>query len=331
MDLYRNYIKAQFFMYNMLHNMRVKKLISIVIPIYNEELGISELIRRLTKFINKNSLYNFELVLVENGSFDNSYKLLQRYAKEDSRIKIVQLAKNVGCDGGIEAGMQYAKGDALVIMMADLQEPVELISDFIKKWEQGSDIVYGQVKKRAGKFLRNIFSVLFYRGINLLTGNMFPENASDFRLIDKKVYQAINSMQERNKYLRGLITWTGFSQIGIPFDREKRFAGESKADLITVLKVAVNGIFSFSYIPLRFISILGFVITVISFIMSIVYLYLYTIWGRVTPGVTTIILLILFLFGVLFFLLGIISEYLVRIYEEVKSRPTYIVKNKINL
>lgn len=311
--------------------MNSKKLISIVIPIYNEELGIPELIKQLTNFINKNKNYDFELILVEHGSIDQSFNLLKKYAKKDKRIKILQLAKNVGCDGGIEAGMQQARGDGLVIMMADLQEPVELISEFIKKWEQGYDIVYGKIKKRTGRFFRNVFSRLFYKLINLLTGNMFPENASDFRLIDKKVYQTINQMEERNKYLRGLIAWTGFRQIGISFDRKKRHAGESKANFITVLKVAINGIFSFSYVPLRFISILGFMITAASFILALVYLYLYSIWGRVTPGATTTILLILFLFGILFFVLGIISEYLVRIYEEVKKRPTFIIKNKINL
>ena len=311
--------------------MKSKKLISIVVPIYNEELGIPELIKQLTKFANKTNSYNFEFVMVENGSIDSSYKLVVSYAKKDSRIKVIQLAKNVGCDGGIEAGMQVAQGDGLVIMMADLQEPVNLISEFIKKWEQGYEIVYGKVKKRTGKFFRNIFSILFYKIINLLTGNMFPENASDFRLIDKKVYQTINNMQERNKYLRGLIAWTGFKQIGIPFDRNVRFAGESKANFLTVLKVAVNGIFSFSYLPLRFVTGLGIAITIFSFLMIGFYLYLFIIWGRIAPGTTTIILLLLFLFGVLFFILGIISEYLVRIYEEVKNRPTYIVKNKINL
>lgn len=311
--------------------MKSKKLISIVVPVYNEELGIAELISQITKFANKTTKYDFEFILVENGSVDDSYKLLERFAKKDLRIKVIQLARNVGCDGGIEAGMQHAKGDGLVIMMADLQEPIELISEFIIKWEQGYEIVYGKVKKRTGKFFRNIASMAFYKIINILTGNMFPENASDFRLIDKKVYQTINNMQERNKYLRGLIAWTGFKQIGIPFDRNNRFAGESKANFLNVLSVAVNGIFSFSYIPLRFISILGFMITLTSFILGIFYLYLYSIWGRVTPGATTTILLILCLFGILFFVLGIISEYLVRIYEEVKKRPIYIVKNKINL
>lgn len=311
--------------------MKSKKLISIVIPVYNEELGIPELINQLIKFSKKIKNYEFEFILVENGSYDDSYKILQRYAKKDNRIKIIQLAKNVGCDGGIEAGMQHAKGDGLVIMMADLQEPVELISDFIHKWEQGYEIVYGKVKKRTGKFFRNIFSIVFYKLINLLTGNMFPENASDFRLIDKKVYQTINNMQERNKYLRGLIAWTGFKQIGVPFDRSNRFAGKSKANFLTVLKVAANGIFSFSYLPLRFVTFLGIGITIISILMIFFYLYLFIVHGREAPGTTTIILLTLSLFGILFFVLGIISEYLARIYDEVKSRPTYIIKNKINL
>ena len=311
--------------------MKSKKFISIVVPVYNEEKVIPELIKRLTIFINKNSNYNFEVIFIEHGSVDNSFVLLQKFAIKDRRIKILQLSKNFGCDGGIAAGMRFATGDACVIMMADLQEPIGLISDFIKKWEDGYEIVYGIVKKRTASFFRNINSILFYKVINLLTKNMFPENASDFRLIDKKVYETINQMGEQNKYLRGLIIWTGFKHIGIPFDREKRFAGESKANFLTVLKVAVNGIFSFSYIPLRFISILGFMITLASFILGIFYLYLYSIWGRVTPGATTTILLILFLFGILFFVLGIISEYLVRIYEEVKKRPNFIIKNKINL
>lgn len=311
--------------------MKSRTLISIVIPIYNEELGINELVKQLKSYAGKRKDFEFEFILVENGSWDSSYKLLQKQAKKDRRFKVVQLAKNVGSDGGIEAGMSYAKGDALIIMMADLQEPVQLIDKFLEKWAGGYEIVYGKVKKRTGKFFRNIFSVLFYKLINLLTGNMFPENASDFRLIDKKVYGVVNQMGERNKYLRGLIAWTGFKQIGVPFDRKKRFAGESKANLKTVLRVAFNGIFSFSYVPLRLISLIGFFITFVSFIMSCVYIYLYIIWGRVAPGTTTIILLILFLFGILFFFLGVISEYLVRMYEEMKKRPNFIVKEKINI
>jgi dolichol-phosphate mannosyltransferase len=311
--------------------MKSKKLISIVIPIYNEELGIPELVRQLTKFIDKKINYDFEVIFVEHGSIDNSFSLLQKFAKKDGRIKILQLSKNFGCDGGIAAGMRFATGDACVIMMADLQEPIELINQFLIKWEQGYEIVYGIVKKRAAGLIRNFNSVLFYKVINYFTNNMFPENASDFRLIDKKVYTTINNMSEQNKYLRGLIMWTGFKNIGIPFNRAKRFAGESKADFKTALYVALNGIFSFSYLPLRFVSILGIGITLLSFLMIAFYLYLYFVHGRETPGAATMILLTLSLFGILFFILGIISEYLARIYDEVKNRPTYIVKDKINI
>ncbi|MFA6533104.1 MAG: glycosyltransferase family 2 protein [Patescibacteria group bacterium] len=311
--------------------MMSKKLISIVIPVYNEKLVIPELINQLTKFINKNKKYNFEIILVENGSSDNSFILLQEFAKKDSRIKILQLSKNFGCDGGIAAGMRFATGDACVIMMADLQEPINLINQFLKKWEEGYEIVYGVVKKRTGGLIRNFNSILFYKIINSFTNNMFPENASDFRLIDKKVYQTINNTSEQNKYLRGLIMWTGFKNIGIPFDRTKRFAGKSKADFKTALYVALNGIFSFSYLPLRFVSVLGIGITFISFLMIVFYLYLYFVHGREAPGAATMILLTLSLFGILFFILGIISEYLARIYDEVKNRPSFIVNKKINL
>ncbi len=307
-----------------------KKLLSFVIPVYNEESSISHLIPALLSFAEKQPKYSFEMVLVENGSFDNSFTLLKKYARKNKIIKIVQLTRNVGCDGGIEVGMQYARGDAAVIMMADMQEPLELVNTFIKSWEKGYMIVYGIVKKRTAGFFINTGSILFYKLINKLTNNMFPENASDFRLIDKKVYTEVNSLKEKNKYLRGLIMWTGFSSLGIPFQREKRVAGESKAYLGTIIKVALNGIFSFSYLPLRIVSYLGLSITVISFGMIVWYAYLFFIHGRETPGVATIIMLILFLFGLLFFSLGIISEYMARIYDEVKGRPSYIVKRLIN-
>ncbi len=309
----------------------MKKLISIVIPVYNEQLNLKPLIKELTSFARQHLQYRFEFILVENGSTDDSYKILLAYAVKDSRIKIVRLSRNFGCDDGILAGMSYAQGDALVIMMADLQEPVTTISQFIKKWEAGYEIVYGIVKKRTSSPVRNLMSKLFYKLLNLLTGKLFPENVSDFRLIDRSVYQTINRMPEHNKYLRGLINWTGFRQIGIPFNRRPRYAGESKANLLTVLKVAANGIFSFSYLPLRLVSLIGFVTTIISFFLGAIYLYLYFLWGRIVPGVATIILLLLFLFGVLFFILGIISEYLMRIYDETKNRPLFIVKNTVNL
>lgn len=308
-----------------------QKLISIVVPVYNEELVIPELIKQLKRFALKTKAYDFEFITVEHGSHDKSFAMLEKNAKTDKRFKVLRLAKNVGCDGGIAAGMAHARGDACVILMADLQEPIDLITTFLTKWESGYDIVYGQVRRRTASWSRNFSSRMFYKIMNFLTEGVFPENVSDFRLMDRKVYEAVVAMPEQNKYLRGLVMWTGFSSIGVPFDRAERFAGVSKADFKTVLKVATNGIFSFSYFPLRAVTFIGLFMTGISFLMILAYLYLYLIHGQVAPGVNTIIILMLFLFGVLFFILGIISEYLARIYEEAKHRPPFLVKSTVNL
>lgn len=308
----------------------MKKLISVVIPAYNEQENIPELMKQLKKFIKSQPKYRFEVLIIENGSFDNSFNLLKKLAKKEKWLRVIRLSRNFGAENAIQAGFSLAKGDALVIMMADLQEPVEMVAEFLKKWEEGYDIVYGIIKKRAAGLIRNFSSRFFYQLLNNLTSNAFPKDVSDFRLIDKRVYQTVASMGEQHKYLRGIIAWTGFRQIGLPFDRRPRFAGKSKADFKTAFYTALNAIFSFSYLPLRAISILGFLITIGSFFLIAFYFSLYLIYGRVVPGITTVILLMLFLFGMLFFILGIISEYLARIYEEAKKRPIYIIKETIN-
>ena len=309
----------------------MKKLISLVIPVYNEEQNLDELYRRLKEVMAKEPKYNFEVIAVEHGSKDTSFAKLLALHKKDKRIKILQLSKNFGsADAGIVAGLNFAQGNACVILMADLQEPPELIPQFLKYWEKGYEIVYGIVKKRPGaSYLRRISSVLFYKILNIMTGNIFPENVSDFRLIDKKVYQIINQMDERNKFLRGLIAWSGFNQIGVAFERKERFAGKSKADFFSVLKVAANGIFSFSYLPLRIVTILGFLLSIISFLMIFYQILLFVIYGRGAPGISTVVILVSFLFSMLFLILGVMGEYISRIYDEVKGRPNFIVKNKI--
>lgn len=310
---------------------RKAQLISIVIPFYNEEGNIDELYKRLSNLFVKEIKYNFEIIAVEHGSSDSTFKKLLAINKKDKRLKIVELSRNFGsADPGISAGLNFAKGDALVITMADLQEPISLISKFLRKWEEGFEIVYGIVEKRPDtSFLRRSLSILFYKILNLMTGNIFPENVSDFRLIDKKVYEVVNKMPERNKYLRGVIAWTGFRQVGIPFERTARFSGESKADFATVLGVAANGIFSFSYVPLRMVTFIGFILSLVSFFVIILQISLFVIYGRGAPGISTIVILTSFLFGMLFLILGVIGEYLARIYDEVKGRPSFIVKNLI--
>ena len=308
----------------------MKKLISIVIPAFNEDEVLDELKRRLQQVMEINKNYDFEVIIVENGSWDSTFVKLLQINNDDPRFKIVQLSRNFGCDGGITAGLRYAKGDAAIIMNADLQDPPEMIIQFISKWEEGYDIIYGVIQKREGvSLVRKILSSLAYKIIYHLTDATIPKNASDFRLIDKKVYTTVNKMEEKNKFLRGIIAWTGFKQVGIPYERPSRYAGEPKAGFCAAFNVAINGIFSFSYFPLQIATIFGFVASLISFVLILVELALYFKYGQVVPGFTTTIILILFLFGILFSLLGIIGIYIARIYEEVKERPSFIVNEVI--
>lgn len=306
----------------------MRKIISIIIPSYNEESNLDELYKRISVNINKIQKYDFEIILVENGSSDNSIIKLINFTQRDKRFKVIRLSRNFGCDNALSVGLSYAKGDAAVLMNADLQDPPEMISQFIEKWEAGYEIVYGIIKKRIGVGLfRRILSRIFYRIINLLTKGLLPENVSDFRIIDKKVYELINLMKERNRFLRGMIAWSGFTQGGIPFDRPARFSGRNNSSFWSVFNVAINGIFSFSYFPLRLITVAGIMITIGSFVLLCVYILLLFIYGRQVPGFTTLITILLFMFGVMFFMLGIIGEYIARIYEESKQRPNYIIRD----
>jgi len=320
----------------------MKKLISIVIPVYNEECGLDELKKRLQKVMNGLD-YSFEVIIVENGSSDKSYQKLLEIHKEDNRFKIVQLSKNFNCDGGISAGLKYAKGDAAVIMNADLQDPPEIIPSFIEKWEQGYEIVYSIIKKRIGvPIARKIGSAIFYQVIYSMTNGNVQKNVGDFKLIDKKVYDVINHMPEHNRFLRGMIAWTGFKRIGIPFVRQPRYEKGGESNTINIfkrlkntLRFIINAIFTFSEFPLKLITGVGVLTSFFSFLLGMYFLIGYLIYGTTgkgyVQGQTSLMLVILFLFGVLFIFLGVIGEYISKIYEEVKQRPLYIVKNKIGL
>ncbi len=308
----------------------MRKLISIVASAYNEEGNVDELARQLRAVFNENDMYDFEVILVENGSHDRTFEKMLKLNEKDGRFKIVQLSRNFRMDGGITAGLSHASGDAAVIMTADLQDRPAVITEFIKKWEEGYENVYGIVKKRTGKgLLRRFSSVLFYKIINAMTDGLIPKNVSDFRLIDRKVYETINFMKERNRFIRGMVAWTGFNSIGVEYERAKRFSGKSHAHSLHVLQLAVSSIFAFSYIPIRFISIFGVLISGI----SLVYL-LFTVASIILKGVPfagygTIVSLIVLMFGILFFILGILGQYIAQVYEEVKQRPSYVVSRKI--
>ena len=317
------------------------KLISVVIPLYNEEAVIDELKTRLQKVVNKLKDYSFEFIMVENGSVDSTYDKLVKLHKEDRRFKIVKLSRNFGCDGGISAGLTFAEGDAAVIMNADLQDPPEIIPKFIEKWNLGYDMVYGIITKRVGvSFLRRTISYVFYIIMNILTKGVVPRNVSDFRLVDRKVYKVIANMPEHNRFLRGMFAWSGFKQTGVPFTRPPRFkqGGELKDKsfmerFFNSFNYTINAVFLFSDFPLKVITGIGLITSLSSFCVGLYFFLSYLIFGSTGSGYvqghTSLILIITFLFGILFLCLGVMGEYISRIFEEVKSRPNFVIQNTI--
>ena len=303
-----------------------KKLISLIIPAYNEEDCVDELAKRLSKVFDSESNYDFEAVIIENGSIDSTWEKLQAISKSDSRFKILKLSRNFRMDGGLTAGLDYVSGDACVLMTADLQDPPELIPTFLRKWEEGYENVFGVVTKREGTGpIRTMNSKMFYWLAENLTDGRIPRNASDFRLVDKKVYLAVRGMNERNRFVRGLFAWAGFNSIGIPMERPPRFGGVSNAHTFNVLDLAFKGIFAHSYKPLRFITIFGILLSAVAFISIVPLFFLWVTVGVPFAGFGTLVGLFLLVFGIISLMLGILSEYVGLIYEEVKARPNYIV------
>lgn len=310
----------------------MKKLVSLIIPAYNEEDCVEELARRLKEVFNNEIKYNFEVVIIENGSIDSTWEKLQKIAENDSRFKILQLSRNFRMDGGLTAGLDFVSGDACVLMTADLQDPPELIPTFLRKWEEGWENIYGIVTKREGTGpIRTFNSKAFYWLAGKLTDGKIPRNASDFRLVDKKVYETVRNMQERNRFVRGLFAWVGFKSIGVPMERPPRFGGVSNAHTFKVLDLAFKGIFAHSYKPLRLITVFGISLSFLSIVSLIPLSIVWVTKGVPFAGFGTVISVFVLLIGLLAFMLGIISEYVGLIYEESKARPNYIVSRRINL
>ena len=303
-----------------------KKLISLIVPAYNEEDCVDELFSRLDAVFATEPQYDFEVVIVENGSIDSTWIKLQAIAEKDSRFKILKLSRNFRMDGGLTAGLDYIKGDACVLMTADLQDPPELIPQFLRYWEQGYENIFGVITKREGTGpIRTMNSKLFYWLAGKLTDGRIPRNASDFRLVDRKVYEAVKGMTERNRFVRGLFAWAGFNSIGVPMERPPRFGGVSNAHTLKVLDLAFKGIFAHSYKPLRLITVFGFVLSGLSFISIVPLFFLWLFVGVPFAGFGTLVGLFLLVFGIVSLMLGILSEYVGLIYEEVKARPNYVV------
>ena len=310
----------------------MKKLITIIVPAYNEEACIEELARQLTAVFAVNDRYDFETLIIENGSVDRTWEILQSVNARDPRFKVIRLARNFRMDGGITAGLEYATGDAVVFMTADLQDPPELITEFIKKWEEGYENIYMHVLKRRGTGpIRSFNSQAFYWLAGKLTDNRIPKNVSDYRLLDRKVYEAVRDMKERNRFVRGLVAWVGFKSIGVEAERAERFGGVSNAHSLKVIDLAFKGIFSHSYIPLKLITMTGVVLSLTSFVSIAVFTYVWIFIGVPFAGFGTLVSVAVLAFGTLTFMLGIIAEYLGLIYEEVKGRPNFIVSDVLGV
>lgn len=309
-----------------------KKRISIVVPAYNESDCIDELGSRLGTVFDGLPQYDFEAIIVENGSQDDTYEKLLAVRERDPRFQIVKLARNFNMDGGLTAGLSYATGDAAILMTADLQDPPEVIPDFIAKWEEGYAHVHGVVTDRVGMGpVRKFNSALFYFLANKLTDGRLPRNVSDFRLIDRRIVDTINSMEERNRFMRGLFAWVGYPTTGVEHERPPRHGGDSKFANIAVFGFAVRGILAHSYVPLRIISGLGILLSALSALALVALTVRAVFWGVPFPGFGTLIGVMILMFGILFSILGVLAEYVGLIYEEVKQRPNFVVDAEIGV
>ena len=300
--------------------------LSIVVPLYNEEANIDYLLERLISALNKlNSTY--EIVCINDGSKDNTLKLLITHHQRNSVIKVINLSRNFGKEIALSAGIDYANGAAVIPIDADLQDPPELIEQLVIKWREGYDVVYGTRKSRSGEsWLKRFTANSFYKTIGKMSPVPIPANTGDFRLLDRQVVEAIKKMPERTRFMKGLFAWVGYKQTSILFDREPRFGGKTTWNYWKLWNFALDGITSFSFFPLKIWSYMGVMISLISLLYAF-YLIIRTLrFGIDVPGYASLMVAVLFFGGIQLITLGIIGEYLGRVYEEVKRRPLYFVR-----
>lgn len=301
------------------------KKISIVIPVYNEEKVLEELYRRLVKVMDSLN-YEFEVIMVDDGSKDNSLRILEDFCQRDKRFKLISFSRNFGHQTAVSAGIDFTSGDAVIVMDADLQDPPEVLPNFIAKWEEGYDVVYAIRTKRKEGFLKRMAYAAFYRILRYISDIEIPLDSGDFSIMDKKIVDLLKKMPERNRFVRGIRSWLGFRQIGLAYERDPRFAGETKYTFKKLLKLAFDGIVSFSKVPLQFASLMGFIVSAFAIIYGIGTFFQKILTDTTVPGYTTTIIMITFIGGIQLITIGIIGEYIARIYDEVKQRPHYIIK-----
>ena len=303
--------------------------VSVAVPVYNEEAVIPLLLQRVKAVLDSLPGGPHELVLVDDGSSDRTLELMIDAAEQDSRVVVVGLSRNFGHQTALVAGLDHVSGDAVVLMDGDLQDPPEAIPTLLEWYGKGYDVVYVQRTKRKESWLLRFCYYTFYRLMAALSATELPVDAGDFGLMSRRVVDEIRKMPEHHRYLRGLRKWVGFRQIGIPIERSARQAGRTKYSPLKLLKLASDGIFAFSIVPLRAAAILGIVAIGMSTLFSLYSLYA-KFWLHSPQGFTAIVLVVTFLSGINLLFLGIIGEYVGRVYEETKARPHYIVRTSVN-
>lgn len=303
------------------------KKISVIIPMYYEEEMVNICYREVKRVLKNIRKYTYEIIFINDGSLDRTLELLEKIAKRDNKVKVISFSRNFGHQPAVSAGLKASTGDLAVILDADLQDPPKLIPNMLKLWEDGYEVVYGKRKIRKGETFFKLFTAkIFYRILNSLSTVNIPKDTGDFRLIDRKVINAINSFPEHNKFLRGLYSYAGFKQTEYLYERNERMAGETKYTLKKMIKLASDGIIGFSYKPLSLIFIISFTL----FIISILLLISIFIWKKYY-----LIFLIACLFGfstsIILFCIWLLSIYIKRIYDETQNRPSYIISKTINI
>ncbi len=310
------------------------KKLSLVIPMYYEEQVAKECYDRVKKVLDEiKEKYESEIIFVNDGSKDKTLEILEGIAKEDKDVKVISFSRNFGHQAAVTAGLKYVSGDAIVIMDADLQDPPELIPGMLKEWENGYEVIYGKRKTREGESAFKLLTAkAFYDTINKLSDIEIPKNTGDFRLVDRKVVDVVNSLPEHNKFLRGLFSWVGFKQYAYEYERKERFAGKTKYPLKKMLKLASDGIISFSTKPLKIVGSLGILSVMISIGVLVYSILSFAFkWNNLAPGWTSLMCTMTFLGGIILISLWMIGEYIARIYDDTKRRPEYIVDKTINL
>jgi len=304
-----------------------KKLITILVPAYNEQEVLHLLYDRLVKLINENTGYDFEILLVNDGSKDKTFEIMQELREKDKRFCYLNLSRNFGKEIAMIAGLDYCKGDAVVIIDADLQDPPELIPEMIKYWEEGYDDVYAKRKSREGEtWLKKFTSKMYYKVLQGFTRIEIQKDTGDFRLLDRRCVEALKSMRENQRYTKGLFSIIGYNKKEILYDRDPRAAGQTKWNYGKLIDLSIDGITSFTTSPLRWAAILGIMISGVAFIYMIYIIIKTLATGIDVPGYASLMVVILFLGGIQLIFLGIIGEYLGRTFNESKHRPLYFIE-----